>query len=147
MRAAPCRWSLPPCIIPGRQLYRCRHGRGPHERGGRVQQARAQWIWHYVVAAYDLSGKSRQPLLDACRQLKPLLHDPTVRAGLFREGRDWPPTRQQARCGNAIAVGPVSCLRGNPTALPDGAGAKMTDRARIVDPRSLSTPARLQFRF
>jgi hypothetical protein len=45
-------------------------------------------IFEYRVAAYpEISGSSRQPLLDACRQIKrmggPLAH----RVGLFREGR------------------------------------------------------------
>lgn len=48
-------------------------------------------IFEYSCARYPLvRGYSRQPLLDACRQLKSL-YAPTARlAGLFREGRDTP---------------------------------------------------------
>jgi hypothetical protein len=47
-------------------------------------------IWEYVVPSLHLCGKSRQPLLDACRQLERILGDTAEAAGLFREGRTIP---------------------------------------------------------
>jgi hypothetical protein len=44
-------------------------------------------IWRYTVAGFRLEGRSRQPLLDACRQIRAILGDTSRRAGLFREGR------------------------------------------------------------
>jgi hypothetical protein len=45
-------------------------------------------IWEYSVRSLGLCGRSRQPLLDACRQIKSILGDTGRRAGLFREGRE-----------------------------------------------------------
>jgi hypothetical protein len=45
-------------------------------------------IWQYSVPSLALGGKSRQPLLDACRQIKSLHGRTGERAGLFREGSD-----------------------------------------------------------
>jgi hypothetical protein len=45
-------------------------------------------IWEYSVPSLHLCGKSRQPLLDACRQIKRALGPTGERAGLFREGSD-----------------------------------------------------------
>jgi hypothetical protein len=46
--------------------------------------------WDYTVPAYGLSGRSHQPLLDACRQIKPLCDDTAMLAGLFRKGSSTP---------------------------------------------------------
>jgi len=43
-------------------------------------------VFAWAVPSLSLSGESRQPLLDACRQLKPLLDDTRQFAGLFRAG-------------------------------------------------------------
>ena len=52
------------------------------ERGAEISPG----AFAYTVPSLGLSGRSRQPLLDACRQIKSLL-GPTGRlAGLFREG-------------------------------------------------------------
>jgi hypothetical protein len=55
------------------------------ERGREV----APGIWEYSIPSLCLSGKSRQPLLDACRQIKRAL-GPTKaageRAGVYRSG-------------------------------------------------------------
>ncbi|KRR21341.1 hypothetical protein CQ14_06745 [Bradyrhizobium lablabi] len=51
---------------------------GDHRRG----------IWHWRCEA--LSGFSRQPLLDACRELQRIGANPAERAGLFREGKNVP---------------------------------------------------------
>jgi hypothetical protein len=46
-------------------------------------------IWEYFVCGYpNISGRSRQPLLDACRQLKSLGGLTDHRAGVFRHGSD-----------------------------------------------------------
>ena len=44
-------------------------------------------IWRYTVPGFGIEGRSRQPLLDACRQIRAILGDTSQRAGLFREGR------------------------------------------------------------
>jgi hypothetical protein len=53
----------------------------------------APGIWEYSIASLRLFGKSRQPLLDACRQIKRAL-DPIElagrRAGVFRDGKAEP---------------------------------------------------------
>jgi hypothetical protein len=47
-------------------------------------------VFAYTVPSLGLSGRSRQPLLDACRQIKSLLGPTGQLAGLFREGYpDW----------------------------------------------------------
>ena len=43
-------------------------------------------IWRYTVPGFGIEGRSRQPLLDACRQIRAILGDTSQRAGLFREG-------------------------------------------------------------
>lgn len=47
-------------------------------------------LWEYSVPSLGLCGKSRQPLLDACRQIKRTSGDTAELAGLFRKGRDGP---------------------------------------------------------
>jgi hypothetical protein len=48
---------------------------------------RRHGIWAYHAPAYpEVCGYSRQPLLDACRQLKSLYGLTGARVGLFREG-------------------------------------------------------------
>ena len=56
------------------------------ERGREVSRG----IWEYAVPSLRLCGRSRQPLLDACRQIKAMGGDTSVVAGVFREGRDTP---------------------------------------------------------
>jgi hypothetical protein len=43
-------------------------------------------IYEYRVQGHPIFGKSRQPLLDACRQIKSILGVTKERAGVFREG-------------------------------------------------------------
>jgi len=63
-------------------------------------------VWAYrAEAAYPLVfGFSRQPLLDACRQLKSLYGVTAARAGLFREGRDAPDISCSVEVGAATTV-------------------------------------------
>jgi hypothetical protein len=44
-------------------------------------------FWRYTVPGFGIEGRSRQPLLDACRQIRAILGETSQRAGLFREGR------------------------------------------------------------
>jgi len=56
------------------------------ERGGEISPG----VFAYTVSSLGLSGQSRQPLLDACRQIKSLLGQTGQLAGLFRERRsEW----------------------------------------------------------
>ena len=43
-------------------------------------------IYEYRVWGHPIFGKSRQPLLDACRQLKAMGGPTNTTAGVFREG-------------------------------------------------------------
>jgi hypothetical protein len=56
------------------------------ERGAEISPG----VFAYTVPSLGLSGRSRQPLLDACRQIKSLLGPTGQLAGLFREGHsEW----------------------------------------------------------
>jgi hypothetical protein len=78
------------------------------ERGKEVKPG----IWEYSIPSFDLRGRSRQPLLDACRQIKRAL-GPTKAAekhvGVYREGKEHPD---------------ISC------ALLDGAGLTVSEPAK-----------------
>jgi hypothetical protein len=50
------------------------------ERGAET----APGIWAYSIPSLFLCGRSRQPLLDGCRQIKRILGPTAERAGLFR---------------------------------------------------------------
>jgi hypothetical protein len=52
------------------------------ERGAEVGPG----IYEYQVWGYPVFGKSRQPLLDACRQLKAIGVPTKTVAGIFRKG-------------------------------------------------------------
>jgi hypothetical protein len=56
------------------------------ERGSEVSPG----IWEYRIPSLSLSGRSRQPLLDACRQIKRMGGAPNERAGVFRDDRSEP---------------------------------------------------------
>ena len=42
--------------------------------------------WDYRIPEFGVGGRSRQPLLDACRQIKRMGGDPARLAALSREG-------------------------------------------------------------
>ena len=44
-------------------------------------------IWRYTVPGFGIEGRSRQPLLNACREIKRMGCDPGSYIGQFREGR------------------------------------------------------------
>jgi hypothetical protein len=53
----------------------------------------AAGIFEYAIPSLGLHGKSRQPLLDACRQIKRILgltEEAQEHAGLYRPGRTTP---------------------------------------------------------
>ena len=52
------------------------------------QEIERRGIWDYTVPEFEISGCSRQPLLDACRQIK-RMGGPTAgrQIGLYREGK------------------------------------------------------------
>ena len=55
-----------------------------------IVEEKNRGLFKYRVAGFPIEGRSRQPLIDACRQIK-ALHGPNDRrAGLFREGRSTP---------------------------------------------------------
>jgi hypothetical protein len=47
-------------------------------------------VFSYRVAGLPIEGRSRQPLLDACRQIRDLLGPTAQKAGLFRNGKKHP---------------------------------------------------------
>ena len=51
-------------------------------------------IFEYRIPSLRVEGRSRQPLLDACRQIKSILGHTAELAGLFSEGR----TQWDLRC-------------------------------------------------
>lgn len=61
-------------------------------------------MWEYVIPSLGLRGKSRQPLLDGCRQIKSMLGVTPERAGLFREGREAPDISCSVEIGAATTV-------------------------------------------
>jgi hypothetical protein len=55
---------------------------------GEEVNRRGKWRW--TCPRYALAGVSRQPLLDACREIKRMGGDPASLVGLFREARSVP---------------------------------------------------------
>ena len=51
-------------------------------------------IFEYRIPSLRVEGRSRQPLLDACRRIRSILGPTAEFAGLFREGR----TQWDLRC-------------------------------------------------
>jgi hypothetical protein len=84
------------------KIFRGAEVDGPKGEGG----PRGHGIWAYHAPGYpQVCGYSRQPLLDACRQLKSLYGVSAARAGLFREGRDIPDITCSVEVGAATTVG------------------------------------------
>ena len=71
------------------------------ERGTEVSPG----IWEYTVPSLHLCGKSRQPLLDACRQIKSMGgFTPKQQIGIYRKGRDEPDMFCPIEVGAAYTV-------------------------------------------
>jgi hypothetical protein len=47
-------------------------------------------VYAYTVPVHGINGSSREPLLDACRQLQRILGDIPDIVGVFRDGRSEP---------------------------------------------------------
>jgi hypothetical protein len=95
------------------------------ERGAEV----APGVWEYSVCGYpQFRGKSRQPLLDACRQLKSIGGLTDQRAGVFRIGSEVADIFCVVREGAELTV-----------SEPSGSG-----RARFVKYRALDTTSFLE---
>lgn len=57
------------------------------ERGDEVSPG----VWSYCIPSLGLCGKSRQPLLDACRHIKSMGADTSAwQAAIYRKGRGQP---------------------------------------------------------
>ena len=67
--------------------------RGPEVDGPQPNAGRRHGVFEYRVPIIDFVGYSRQPLLDACRQIKRIL-GPTEavgqHVGVYRPGKDQP---------------------------------------------------------
>jgi hypothetical protein len=95
------------------------------ERGAEVGPG----VWEYSVRGYpNICGRSRQPLLDACRQLKSTGGLTDHRAGVFRRG---------------LEVADISCVVREGAELtvsePSGVG-----RARFIKYRALDATSLLE---
>ena len=55
---------------------------------GHEVRKQGRWVW--TCPRYALRGISRQPLLDACRQIQRMGEDTASLVGLFREARSVP---------------------------------------------------------
>ena len=78
---------------------------GEEVDGDGPRAGRRHGIFEYSCVQYPLvRGYSRQPLLDACRQLKSLYAPTAQFAGLFREGRDTPDLTCSLDVGAATTV-------------------------------------------
>lgn len=73
------------------------------DRGNEVKPG----IWRYSIPSFGLEGQSRQPLLDACREIKRTL-GPTkaagARAGVYRSGRTEPDISCLVLDGAALTI-------------------------------------------
>ena len=60
--------------------------------------------WRWTCPRYALRGVSRQPLLDACREIKSMGGDTALLVGLFREARSTPDMTCSVGCGASHSV-------------------------------------------
>jgi hypothetical protein len=54
------------------------------------EEYKRRGTWFYSVPGMGIEGRSRQPLLDACRVIQRMGGDSAERVGLFRQGRSEP---------------------------------------------------------
>jgi hypothetical protein len=69
-----------------------------------IEEVKNRGAFKYRVEGMPIVGQSRQPLIDACRQIKALLGTTDRRAGLFREGRAEPDISCSVSWGAAHTV-------------------------------------------
>ena len=55
-----------------------------------VEEAKNRGVFRYRVPGMAIEGRSRKPLIDACRQIQALVGPTKQRAGLLREGSSHP---------------------------------------------------------
>ena len=73
------------------------------------EEIERQGKWHWAVPALSLSGRSRMPLLDACREIKSMGGDPLEIVGLFRPGRESPDLSCRLEIGAGLTVDDNKC--------------------------------------
>jgi hypothetical protein len=88
-----------------------------------IGEIKNRGVFGYRIPSLGLEGQSRQPLLDACRQIKSLLGDTGQRACLFRAGKSEP----DISC--SVAWGAAHTVKENPTV--HFAKFQEFDRARL----------------
>jgi hypothetical protein len=69
-----------------------------------IEDVRKRGVFRYRVAGLPIEGQSRQPLLDACREIKRIVGPTASLAGLFREGRPTPDLSCPVEWGAAHTV-------------------------------------------
>jgi hypothetical protein len=69
-----------------------------------IEEVQNRGVYRYRVAGTSVEGQSRQPLLDACRQIKALYGPSRQTAGAFRKGRSEPDHWCSVEWGAAHAV-------------------------------------------
>jgi hypothetical protein len=69
-----------------------------------IEEIEGHGIYGYTMRGLAIEGRSRQPLLDACRQIKRMGGDTAQRAGLFRAGRQEPDISCTVAAGAALTV-------------------------------------------
>jgi hypothetical protein len=69
-----------------------------------IEEIENRGVWRYSVPRYGVEGRSRQPLLDACRQIKRMGGATVERAGLFRKVRSEPDIMCTVEAGAATTV-------------------------------------------
>jgi hypothetical protein len=77
---------------------------GPEVDSPTPSAGRRHGIFEYRITSLGIVGYSRQPLLDACRQIKRILGDTAETAALFREGRSVPDISCSVAEGAEITV-------------------------------------------
>jgi hypothetical protein len=69
-----------------------------------IEEIKRRDVFRYRVRGLPIEGQSRQPLLDACREIKRILGPTAQRAGLFRQGRPTPDISCSVEFGAAHTV-------------------------------------------
>ena len=73
-------------------------------RGAETSHGVFEWTCVCPAMGLDLRGKSRQPLLDACRQIKHAVGSTDAVAAIFRDGRTEADLSCHVEAGAALTV-------------------------------------------
>jgi len=68
------------------------------------EEIKRRGVWAYSVSGYDVEGRSKWPLLAACRAVKSMGADPSAQIGLFWRGSDRPSLTCTVAAGAALTV-------------------------------------------